>query len=78
MPLQVHTGLGDADQTLTKADPALLQSHIDHGMLTRHPVVLLHYYPFVRHAGYLASIYADVHLDLSLAITRFLRAPARA
>jgi predicted TIM-barrel fold metal-dependent hydrolase len=31
--------------------------------------VLLHCYPFVRHAGYLASIYADVHLDLSLAIT---------
>jgi uncharacterized protein len=69
VPLQVHTGLGDADQTLTKADPALLQPHIDHGMLTRRPVVLLHCYPFVRHAGYLASIYTDVHLDLSLAIT---------
>lgn len=25
--------------------------------------------PFVRHAAYLASIYANVHLDLSLAIT---------
>jgi predicted TIM-barrel fold metal-dependent hydrolase len=32
-------------------------------------VVLLHCYPFVRHAGYLASIYADVHLDISLAVT---------
>ena len=69
VPLQVHTGLGDADQMLAQADPALLQPHIDHGMLARVPVVLLHCYPFVRHAGYLASLYANVHLDLSLAVT---------
>jgi uncharacterized protein len=69
VPLQIHTGLGDADQMLTTADPALLQPHIDHGFLASVPIVLLHCYPFVRHAGYLASIYADVHLDLSLAIT---------
>ena len=30
---------------------------------------MLHCYPFVRHAGYLASIYPNVHVDLSLAIT---------
>jgi hypothetical protein len=69
VPLQVHTGLGDADQSLAGADPALLQLHLDHGMLTRNPVVLLHCYPFVRHAGYLASLYHHVHLDLSLALT---------
>lgn len=69
VPLQVHTGLGDADQLLLAADPALLQAHLDGGFLARNPVVLLHCYPFVRHAGYLASIYANVHLDLSLAIT---------
>jgi hypothetical protein len=69
VPLQVHTGLGDADQALVGADPALLQPHIDHGFLARVPVVLLHCYPYVRQAGYLAGIYANVHLDLSLAIT---------
>jgi hypothetical protein len=69
VPLQVHTGLGDRDQTLASADPALLQPHIDRGILTRNPVVLLHCYPFVRHAGYLASIYPNIHLDLSLALT---------
>jgi hypothetical protein len=69
VPLQIHTGLGDADQMLAGADPALLQPHIDHGMLAGVPVVLLHCYPFVRHAGYLASLYAGVHLDLSLALT---------
>lgn len=55
VPLQAHTGLGDADQMLTTADPALLQPHIDHGMLAGTTVELLHCYPFVRHAGYLAS-----------------------
>jgi predicted TIM-barrel fold metal-dependent hydrolase len=69
VPIQVHTGLGDADQRLATADPALLQEHIDHGLLAGRPVVLLHCYPFVRQAGYLASIYAHVHLDLSLAVT---------
>ncbi len=69
VPVQVHTGLGDADQRLAKADPALLQEHIDHGILAGRPIVLLHCYPFVRQAGYLASIYAPVHFDLSLAVT---------
>ncbi len=69
VPLQVHSGLGDRDQMLAGADPALLQPPIDHGMLSHVPVVLLHCYPFVRHAGYLASIYPNVHLDLSLSLT---------
>ena len=68
VPLQVHTGLGDADLVATKADPLYLQSHIE-GMLREVPVVLLHSYPYVRQAGYLASIYPNVYLDLSLAIT---------
>jgi uncharacterized protein len=69
VPVQVHTGLGDADQRLATADPALLQEQIDHGLLAGRPVILLHCYPFVRHAGYLASIYAHVHFDVSLAVT---------
>jgi predicted TIM-barrel fold metal-dependent hydrolase len=54
---------------LTGADPALLQPHLDRGVLAGTPVVLLHCYPFVRNAGYLAAIYPNVHLDLSLAVT---------
>ena len=69
VPLQVHTGFGDADLALTKADPALLQPHLDHGMLAGVPVVLLHCYPFVHQASYLASVYEHVHLDLSLTMT---------
>ncbi len=68
LPLQVHVGLGDADLVAPRADPLLLQPHLD-GMLRGVPVVLLHCYPFVRQAGYLASVYADVYVDLSLAVT---------
>jgi hypothetical protein len=69
VPLQVHTGFGDADVVLTKADPALLQPHLDHGVLAGVPVVLLHCHPFVHQASYLASVYEHVHLDLSLTMT---------
>jgi hypothetical protein len=69
VPLQIHTGFGDADGLLTRSDPALLQPHIDHGMLTGVPVVLLHCHPFVHQASYLAGVYEHVHLDLSLAMT---------
>ena len=31
-------------------------------------IVLLHCYPFVREAGYLASVYRGVYLDLGLTI----------
>jgi uncharacterized protein len=68
LPLQVHTGLGDADLIAPKADPLHLQAHLNE-TLRDIPIVLLHTYPFVRQAGYLASIYPNVYVDLSLAIT---------
>src|SRR5262249_45177475 len=67
VPLQIHTGLGDADLQLAQTDPALLQPLLDHGFLAGVPIVLLHTYPFIRQASYLASVYPSVHLVLSLA-----------
>ncbi len=32
------------------------------------PFVLLHCYPYIREAGYLASIYSHVYIDVSLAV----------
>ena len=69
VPLQIHTGVGDADLLLAHADPALLQPHVDHGPLAGVPIVLLHTYPYIRHAGFLASLYPNIYLDLSLAVT---------
>jgi hypothetical protein len=72
LPVQVHCGFGDADLFLPRADPALLGPLVERYADT--PFVLLHCYPFVRQAGWLAHVYANVFLDLSLTIPHVWRA----
>jgi predicted TIM-barrel fold metal-dependent hydrolase len=67
-PLQVHTGIGDADLALHRADPALLGGLLRDPRNGAIPVVALHCYPFVRQASWLASVHANAFVDLSLAL----------
>jgi predicted TIM-barrel fold metal-dependent hydrolase len=61
--VQFHTGLGDADITLTRASPAHLQPLIVANPRTT--FVLLHAgYPYMREAGYLTAMYKNVYLDI--------------
>ncbi len=66
-PLQVHVGYGDADLDLARCDPLLLTDFLratrDRGV----PVLLLHTYPFHRHAAYLAQVFPHVWIDVGLA-----------
>jgi hypothetical protein len=68
VPLQVHTGLGDADLALHRADPSRLGPLLAEAQRVGVPVVLLHCYPFVRQAAWLAATHPHVHIDLSLAL----------
>jgi predicted TIM-barrel fold metal-dependent hydrolase len=68
LPVQVHAGFGDRDLALSRADPALLQPLLEAVEPTGVPVVLLHCYPFHRHAGWLASVYPHVYLDVGLTV----------
>ncbi|ULH17062.1 amidohydrolase family protein (plasmid) [Deinococcus sp. KNUC1210] len=68
LPVQFHTGYGDPDLDLRLADPLNLRSVIEAPELRTLKLVLLHCYPFVREAGYLASVYSGVYLDLGLTI----------
>lgn len=68
VPLQVHTGLGDADLNLHRADPSLLGPLVADAAGAGVPVVLLHCYPFVRQASWLAAVHPHVFVDLSLAL----------
>jgi glutamine synthetase len=62
-PLQLHTGLGDNDINLKESNPSYLQPLIEN--YSRVPFVLLHSaYPYTREAGYLATVYKHVYLDL--------------
>jgi uncharacterized protein len=74
LPVQVHTGFGDSDLHLARADPSHLKPLIERFRET--PFVLLHCYPFVRQAGWLAHVYGNVFFDLSLAIPHVSRPAA--
>ena len=71
LPVQFHCGFGDSDLYLPRADPGHLKPLIERFRET--PFVLLHCYPFVREAGWLAHVYGNVWFDLSLTIPHVSR-----
>lgn len=68
LPMQVHTGIGDDDADLKQCNPLLMQNLFRISTLQKTQFVLLHCYPFVREAAFLASLYPNVYMDLSLAV----------
>jgi predicted TIM-barrel fold metal-dependent hydrolase len=68
LPLQFHVGYGDSDVDLLECDPLRLTGFLratqEHGI----PVVLLHNYPFHRHASYLAQVFDHVFMDVGLSV----------
>lgn len=67
-PIQLHTGFGDPDLTLHRADPSLLTPFIRAAQPSGVPLILLHCYPFVRSAAYLAHAFPQVYVDCGLAL----------
>lgn len=69
LPVQFHTGYGDPDLDLRLANPLHLRRLLELPQYRQTPIVLLHAsYPYMREAGYLASVYPQVYLDFGLAI----------
>ncbi len=68
LPLQLHVGYGDSDVELLRCDPLhltpFLRATQPHGV----PVLLLHNYPFHRHAAYLAQVFDHVFVDVGLSV----------
>jgi uncharacterized protein len=67
LPIQFHTGFGDTDLRLYRANPVLMTDFLRAAQPV--PIVLLHCYPYVREAAYLAAVYPHVHLDCGLTVT---------
>jgi predicted TIM-barrel fold metal-dependent hydrolase len=67
LPIQFHTGYGDTDLRLHRANPVLMTDFVRAAQPV--PIVLLHCYPYVREAAYLAAVYPHVYLDCGLAVT---------
>ncbi|HEY8480532.1 MAG TPA: amidohydrolase family protein [Spirillospora sp.] len=75
LPVQFHVGYGDADADLRRGDPLLLADLLR--AMDPVPALLLHNYPFHRHAGYLAQVLPNVYVDAGLATHNLgYRAPA--
>ncbi|QFZ22596.1 amidohydrolase family protein [Saccharothrix syringae] len=67
LPVQFHVGYGDADLALHRCDPLLLTDLLRATAPLGVPVLLLHNYPYHRHAGYLAQVFPHVFADVGLA-----------
>jgi predicted TIM-barrel fold metal-dependent hydrolase len=68
LPIQIHTGFGDRDLDLHRANPIHLVDFLRMPGAAEVPIVLLHCYPYHREAGYLAQAFANVHFDVGLAV----------
>jgi uncharacterized protein len=68
LPIQLHTGYGDRDLDLHRANPILLTSWLREVESIGVAVLLLHCYPYHREAGYLAQVFDNVYFDVGLAI----------
>ena len=68
VPLQIHTGFGDVDVLLRHCNPANLSDLLKDPAYREARVVLVHCYPFVAEASYLAAALPNVWCDLSLGV----------
>jgi uncharacterized protein len=66
LPIQFHTGFGDPDLDLRRANPAAARDFLAAVSGTGVPVILLHCYPFHREAAFLAQAYPHVYFDLGM------------
>jgi len=67
-PLQLHSGFGDPDIDLPRANPALLRPVLEDPRWASVRLVILHMsYPYYRDAAFMASVWPQVSVDISLA-----------
>jgi uncharacterized protein len=68
LPVQFHTGFGDPDCDVRRSDPLWLRGFLERCEPRGVPVMLLHCYPFHRHAAVLAQAYPHVYLDVGMTL----------
>ncbi|MER5957757.1 amidohydrolase family protein [Streptomyces sp. NPDC056121] len=69
-PLQLHAGLGEPGLRLDRTDPVLLTDFARATAGLGTDLILLHGYPYHRHAAHLAGIFPHVYADLGPALAR--------
>jgi len=68
-PLQVHSGFGDPDIDLIQANPLHLRPILEDPRWAGVRIAILHMaYPYTREAAFMAAVWPQVYVDLSLAL----------
>ncbi len=70
LPLQLHAGLGAPDARVDRTDPVLLTDFVRATVGLGTDLVLLHGYPYHRHAAHLAGVFPHVYADCGAALVR--------
>jgi predicted TIM-barrel fold metal-dependent hydrolase len=65
--IQFHVGYGDSDIVMHRCDPTQMTEFLKMTVSSGTSITLLHCYPFIREAGYLAQVYPHVYLDTGAA-----------
>ena len=68
LPIQFHTGFGDRDAVIHRANPSLMTDFLTAMDERGVNVTLLHCFPFHREAGYLAEVFPNVFFDVGVII----------
>lgn len=70
LPLQLHAGLGEPGLRIDRTDPVLFTDFARATAGLGTDLVLLHGYPYHRHAAHLAGVFPHVYADLGAALVR--------
>ncbi|WP_030933380.1 amidohydrolase family protein [Streptomyces sp. NRRL S-646] len=70
LPLQLHAGLGEAGRRIDRTDPVLLTDFVRATAGLGTDLILLHGYPYHRHAAHLAGVFPHVYADSGAALVR--------
>lgn len=65
-PLQLHVGFGDPDVYMHACDPTHFTDFLRGMEAWQVPVTLLHNYPFIREAAWLAEVFQNVYYDVGV------------
>lgn len=65
-PLQLHVGFGDPDVYMHACDPTHFTDFLRNTATWKVAVTLLHNYPFIREAAWLAEIFQNVYYDVGV------------
>ena len=68
IPVQFHTAFGDTDADMIAANPLQLRPVLEDDAFAGAPIVMLHCFPFIREAAYLAHVYGNAYFDLSYTV----------